>query len=110
MATINGKAKDYNALSTAIDERKNYKTQGGLSGEYVAETRGNVAHYVIRSYDEVIGFMTYYDKWSIIVTRKFSVTTSKHTSVAFMALTYSSKRVQTLDNNYRLSADGVEYV
>ena len=109
MATINGTTRDYNKLSDAIDTRQNYRTNGALSGEYVAETSGHVAHYVIRSYDEVIGFMTYYDKWASIITRKFSVTTSRHTSVAFMALSYSAKNVHHCDSANRLSANGEEY-
>lgn len=109
MATVYGTTRDASKLSNAIDDRVNYKTNGALSGEYVPETRDNVAHYVIRSYGEVIAFFTYYDRWATIISRKFSVTTSRHTSVAKRALNYSAKRIQELDAKYRLSANGTEY-
>ena len=104
--TIYGTTRDAIKLSDAIDDRAHYKSSGALSGEYVAETRDTVAHYVIRSYDEVIGFFTYYDKWSVIATKKHSVTTSRHQSVTRRALGYSSKRVQ---ESYTLTANGEEY-
>lgn len=109
MPTIYGTTRDAIKLSDAIDNRANYRTNGALSGEYMPETRDKVAHYVIRSYGEVIGFFTYHDRWATIITRKFSATTSRHTSVTKRAFNYSSKHIHVLEAQYRLSADGTEY-
>lgn len=104
--TIHGTTRDAIKLSDAIEARAHYKSNGALSGEYVAETREGVAHYVIRSYGEVIGFFTYYDRWAIVATKKWSVTTSRHQSVTRRAFGYSANR--TLEA-YRLTANGTEY-
>lgn len=88
METITGTTRDAGALAAAIRTKSRYRTSGAVSGEYVAAR--NV--YIVRSYGEPIAAYHYgasvgeAQTDGIVSERKFSVTTSRHQSVAWRAL------------------------
>lgn len=104
--TIHTTTRSVQDIIYAIIDKQNFRTSGALKGEYVAETKNSVSHYVIYSYDEPIGFLTYYDGWALISNRKFSVTTSRHQTVVRRAMGYVATKTQY--TKQLMSGDGTE--
>lgn len=112
--TIHTTTRNPLAIANAIRRKERFATSGALSGEYV----DSLDSYVIRSYDEPIAAYHYgappaalnlgpNPGYGIVTTRKWSVTTSRHTNVARRALESITKTILTRCE--RISGSGLFY-